>query len=77
MQNGSDNTPSISLLKSIKLNVLLYWLIRKLQENIEQSFKILVCSREIIQQFHWGIISPDHLTIFLMGCSAALAEMRE
>ena len=61
MQNGGDITHSIQLLKPIKLNVLLYLLIQKLQENIKHRLKIIFCS--LYQQFNWQIISPDALTV--------------
>ena len=42
MQNGGDNMPSIRLLKSFKLKVLLYLFTQKLWENIKHWLKIVV-----------------------------------
>ena len=44
MQNGGEKNLSIRFLMSIKLNVLLYLLTQKFQENIKQYVKILFCT---------------------------------
>ena len=68
--------PLIQLLKSIKLNILLYLLIKKLWENIKHGLKIILYINNLIGELFLPTLRPFS-TVFLMNCSASLPGLRE